>query len=128
MLSEVAKGLYGAIQNAISATYPTTLVWHEDRPQGEAPSYVTFSVDTSLTGQGSAPIRELTAEVYCYGQSQAVATGLAELIRASLEDATIISNGIRVTGLASSGSQRDFDPDTKQWTVSLRFGGLVVGI
>lgn len=122
MLKAIAEIVYVALAGALASV----TVWHEERAQEAGSEYVTFSVDTSLQGEGTAPIHELTIEVYCYAPTSAAATSLAESAKTALDGLTEIRNGVRVAGVQSAGSQREYDSDTGQWIVSLRFTGLVI--
>lgn len=131
MLSAAAQIVYERLKTQITDTATPGLagvkVWHEERPQQQGTAYVVFSVDTSVRGAGTAPIRDLIVDVDCYAQSAAAANTLATAASAALDEYTAVLNDVRATGTALNGSNRGYDEDTGLWYVSLRVQGLVIG-
>lgn len=131
MFSAAAQIIYERLKAQITDTATPGLsgvkVWHEERPSQQGASYVVFSVDTQVNTEGSAPIRNLIANVDCYAASAAAADVIAQAASAALEGYSAASNDVRVVGLTLNSSNRGYSEDAKLWYVALRAQGLVIG-
>lgn len=131
MLRTIAQIIFERLKAQITDSVTVGLagvkVWHEEKPQDQPDTYVTFSVDTSLASSGSAPIYELTIEAYCYASTANAVGLLGEAVYAALVDYVAVLNGVYMAGLSSSGSQREYDAETRTWVLNLRWQGLAIG-